>query len=90
MRLVFPTKPGIRYPWENIFQTYNIRTVTWGMEALSHYGPKIWSILPLQLKKLPTLKKFKPAIRQWTPDKCPCRICKFYLSGVGFINVVNE
>ena len=27
MRLVFPTKPGIRYPWENIFQTHNIRAV---------------------------------------------------------------
>ena len=30
MRLVFPTKQNINYPWENIFQTCNIRTVTWG------------------------------------------------------------
>ena len=89
MRLLFPTKPGVRYPWENIFQTQNIRTVTWGTESLSHLGPKIWSILPLQLKKLPTFKLFKPAIRLWRPDACPCRICKFYLAGVGFINVVN-
>ena len=90
MRLVFPTKPGIHYPWENIFQTRNVRTVTWGTEALSHYGPKIWSLLPMTLKKLPTLKLFKPAIRLWRPDICPCRICKFYLAGVGFINVVNN
>ena len=90
MRLVFPTKADVRYPWENIFQTYNIRTVTWGTEALSHFGPKIWSLLPLSLKKLPTLKQFKPAIRSWRPDICPCRICKYYLAGVGFINVVHS
>ena len=89
MRLVFPTKPAIQYPWENIFQTNNIRTVTWGSESLSYLGPKLWSLLPLHLKKLPTLKRFKPAIRRWRPDNCPCRLCKYYLAGVGFINVVN-
>ena len=89
MRLVFPTKPGIRYPWENIFQTHNIRTVTWGTESLSHLGPKLWSLLPIEMKKLPMLKLFKPAIRLWRTENCPCRICKYYLHGVGFINVAN-
>ena len=89
MRLVFPTKRTIQYPWENIFQTNNIRTVTWGSESLSYLGPKFWSILPLHLKKLPSLKRFKPAIRSWRPENCPCRLCKYYLAGVGFINVVN-
>ena len=89
MRLVFPTKPTIQYPWENIFQTKNIRTVTWGSESLSYLGPKLWSLLPRHFKKLPTLKRFKPAIRRWRPDNCPCRLCKYYLAGVGFINVVN-
>ena len=28
MRLVFPTKPSVNYPWENIFQTFNVRTVS--------------------------------------------------------------
>ena len=66
------------------------REVTWGTEALSHFSPKIWSLLPLPLRKLPTLKQFKPAIRSWRPDNCPCRICKVYLAGVGFINVVHN
>ena len=89
MRLVFPTKPNISYPWENIFQTCNIRTVTWGSESVSHLGPKIWSLMPLSLKKIPVLHKFKKEIRLWKPDKCPCRICKFYLAGVGFITIAN-
>ena len=88
MRLIFPTKPDIRYPWEDIFQTFNVRTVSWGTESLSHLGPKIWKILPLALKSIPSLKRFKKAIRLWKPEKCPCRMCKFYLQGVGFINVV--
>ena len=43
-RLVFPTKPDVKYPWENIFQTFNVRTVSWGTETLSHLGPKIWTL----------------------------------------------
>ena len=89
MRLVFPTKTDVKYPWENIFQTFNMRTVAWGTETLRHLGPKIWSIIPLALKKLPFLK-FKKKIRLWKPEKCPCRLCKFYLAGVGFINVTQR
>ena len=89
MRLVFPTKTNICYPWENIFQTCNIRTVTWGSESVSHLGPKLWSLLPLSLKKIPVFNRFKKAIRLWKPVNCPCRICKIYLSGVGFINIAN-
>ena len=87
MRLVFPTKPNVNYPWGNIFQTFNVRTVTWGTESLSHLGPKIWNIIPLELKKIQHFRKFKRAIRLWKPEKCPCRMCKTYIQGVGFVNV---
>ena len=89
MRLVFPTKTNICYPWENIFQTCNIRNETLGSESVSHLGPKLWSLLPLSLKKIPVFHRFKKAIRLWKPVNCPCRICKIYLSGVGFINIAN-
>ena len=55
MRLVFPTRQEIKYPLENMFQTFNVRTVAWGTETLSHLGPKIWSIIPLKLKKVSSL-----------------------------------
>ena len=89
MRLVFPTKPEIKYPWENIFQTFNVRTVTWGTESLSHLGPKLWSMIPIPIRKLARLSQFKKQIRLWKPVKCPCRLCKVYLAGVGFINVTD-
>ena len=88
MRLIFPTNAYMKYPWENIFQTFNVKTVWWGTETLYHLGPKIWRSLPLTLKKLPSLSKFKKAIRLWKPN-CPCRICKVYIHGVGFVNVTS-
>ena len=58
MRLIFPTKPGIKYPWEDIFQTYNVRTVSWGTESLSHLGPKIWKTIPFALKSMDPDQRF--------------------------------
>ena len=86
MGLVFPTKPGVEYPWDNIFQTFNVRTTAWGTETLYHMGPKIWAIIPMEMKKL-SFSDFKVQIRLWKPDKCPCRLCKFFLGGVGFVHV---
>jgi hypothetical protein len=71
------------------YATFNVRTVAWGTESLSHLGPKIWSIIPLKLKKLSSLHKFKNAIRDWKPSNCPCRLCKVYIASVGFVNVAK-
>ena len=87
MRLTFPLKPGIKYPWEDIFQTFNVKTTSWGTQSLHHIGPKIWKAIPLEFKKLKFIK-FKKTIRQWKP-KCPCNICKIYIQGVGFIELAR-
>ena len=41
MTLVFPTKENAQYPWNDIFKTFNVKTVPWATETLSHIGPKI-------------------------------------------------
>lgn len=89
MRLVFPCNPQGKYPWDNIFKTFNVKTVYWGTEALAHLGPRIWSIIPKDMKKL-SLSKFSQSIRTWKPDKCPCRMCKTYVNLVGFVNVSTK
>ena len=40
----------------NLFQTFNVKTSSWGLETLAQLGPKIWSIIPEDMKKL--LSKF--------------------------------
>lgn len=81
--LVFPVKPTT-FVWEDIFQTFNVKTTTWGLQSLSHIAPKVWSNIPKELKLLP-LAKFRKAIRKWKPV-CPCKICKYiWVQGVGYI-----
>ena len=85
MSLVFPLKPLIKYQCKNPFVTRNVHTVRYGTETLAHLGPQIWAIIPSTLKEIKSLKFFKCAIKKWKPDKCPCRLCKTYIDGVGFI-----
>ena len=86
MKLVFPLNPRGKFVWEDIFQTHNVRTTSWGLETLGHIGPKIWSMIPTEYKKL-SLSKFVNEIRKWRPERCPCRLCKVWVKDVGFVNV---
>ena len=62
-----------------------VKTVYHGTESLSYLGPKIWDILPEKLRNMDNLESFKKEIKTWRPDNCPCRLCKVYIEGVGFI-----
>ena len=86
MDLIFPLKTQCTYPGESIFESYNVKTVLWGTETLAHLGPKIWSIVPTDMKKF-SLSKFTKKIRKWRTDKCPCRLCKTYVCGLGFVTI---
>ena len=86
---VFPLKECNRYCTRFPFKSRNLRTVNYGTETISSLGPKIWSIIPNDIKNAPSLNSFKNKIKQWKPVGCPCRICKTYIAGVGFINVAN-
>ena len=55
-----------------------------GTESISHLGPKIWDILPENLKSIDNLEHFKKEIKSWKPDNCPCRLCKVNIESVGF------
>ena len=77
-------------------QTYNLRkhsqfcrpkvnSVYNGTESVSFLGPVIWDLVPNELKDIGNLAAFKKAIKKWSPEKCPCRLCKVYINNVGFI-----
>ena len=86
MSEVFPLKKSVKYFSKNPFITRNIHTSRYGTETLAHLGPKIWDIIPDNLKEITSLKLFKTKIKQWKPDKCPCKLCKTYIHGVGYID----
>ena len=84
---VFTTIPENHYKLLNYdgFRLPFARTVYHGTESISHLGPKVWDIVPTELKNVQSLSSFKKSIRKWIPNNCPCRLCKRYVDGVGFL-----
>ena len=89
MNEILPLKRDLSHCSKQDFITKNVRTVHNGTETLSYLGPKIWLLIPNEIKELKSLNKFKQKIKKWKPNKCPCRLCKVYVSGVGFIGSVG-
>ena len=56
-----------------------------GTESVSYLGPKIWDLVPTEIKESESLNGFKFKIKRWVPEGCPRRICKIYPGQVGFI-----
>ena len=69
------------------FNTSNIHTVHNGTENIPFIfrGPKIWSLLPQEIKKSKSIIEFKNKIKHWKPVGCACRLCKTFIHNLGFI-----
>ena len=76
-------------------QTYSLRKLSQfyrpkvnslynGTESVSFLGPIIWDMVPNELKGIGNLVAFKKSIKKWSQEKCPCRLCKVYISNVDF------
>ena len=57
-------------------ETRNIKSVYYGSETISFIGPKIWELLPSNIKDSESLNTFKSNIKLWKPENCPCRLCR--------------
>ena len=66
-----------------------LRSLFHGSESISYLGPKLWDIVPLELKELTIVVAFKKGIREWKLKNCSCRLCKKYVSNLGFIIVTS-
>ena len=83
---IFPQKES-NYSLRNstTLQGRSIKTVMYGSETISSLGPKIWDILPTELKRIVSPTLFKKKIHEWAPNNCPCRLCKTYVQNIGFL-----
>ena len=86
MKQVFPDRE-IHYSLRNVnpFQSFNVRTVFNGTNTVAFQGPKIWAMVPEDIKKSESLIQFKANIKKWEPKGCTCRLCKLYIQNLGFI-----
>ena len=56
-----------------------VHSVYHSTQSLSFLGPKIWDLVPVELKQSESLDSFKLKIKNWLPFECPCRLCKTYI-----------
>ena len=63
----------------------NVKTVKYGTDSLIYLAPKIWNLIPSEIKESNNLQAFKSKIKNWIPSSCPCRLCKTYIQGIGFL-----
>ena len=56
-------------------------------DSLAYLVTKIWELVPNEMKNLESLTAFKTPIKNWKTTNCPCRLCKNYISQVGFVYV---
>ena len=69
----------------NVLERGRVKSVRCGTKPISSLAPKIWEILPNEMKDSDILQIFKAKIKNWVSVECPCRLCKIYLPQVGFI-----
>ena len=87
MKDVFPLNDYSGYKTRNkrTFKSRHVKTVRYGTGSLAYLAPKIWELVPNEMKNLESLAAFKTAIKKWKTRNCPCRLCKNYIPQVGFV-----
>ena len=73
-------KWDVTYNFRNnsIFGTRNVKSVFYGAETISFLGPKIYELMPSNIKDSENLNIFKSNIKSWKPENCLCRLCRLY------------
>ena len=87
MKEVFPFNENTSYNTRNKrkFHSRSIKSVAFGSETLSHLASKIWELVPVEIKNVESVASFKRAIKKQKPVNCPCRLCRTYVSQIGFV-----
>ena len=77
-QIPYELRPQFKIPWAH--------SVLSGAESLKFLGPKIWALVPNQIKQLESLGKLRNSIKQWTPTSVLADYAKDMFIGLGFFN----
>ena len=80
-----PVSRPYNFRRNDTLQRRRVNSVRHGTESISFLGPKIWDLVPSDIKLSQSLSIFKRKIKKWVPLQCPCQLCKISLQRVGFI-----
>ena len=68
-----------------IFSAKNIKTVKYILQTISYITPKLWDLVPKEMKQVTALIEFKAKIKIRKLENCPCRLYRTYLPLIAFI-----
>ena len=68
-----------------IFNGGNVNTSNYGLNSLRYFASKVWSIIPMSLKNIDNVEKFKSEIKKWKPKECSCKLCRSFIQNLGYI-----
>ena len=72
------------------FKRENVKSTHYGIQSVRHLGPKIWNIVPQNIRESSSLNEFKSLIKFWKPDTCPCSLFKkTSLLGLVLFDLIN-
>ena len=72
------------------FLRSKVATVSWGDPFLWSFGPIVWNkMVPDELKKMTSFPAVKDKIKLWVPKDCPCKLCKTYVQGLGYVTLTK-
>ena len=61
------------------FTARPVKTVNYGLNSLAYFAPRIWELLPNNLKRLESVEAVKSKIKSWIPENCSQGSCKPYI-----------
>ena len=66
----------------------SINSSKYGLNSVRFLAAKVWQMVPMEMKNLKSLKDFKNKIKRLEPDGCDCKLCKDFMSNLGYVSLV--
>ena len=61
------------------FELGPIYTTVYEVRSLKKFAPKIWNIVPTDVRNSDSLSEFTTKINSWRPVTCPCNLCRTFV-----------
>ena len=76
-----------KYNFRNgsVLVSSNMKITTYAINSVNHQAPKIWELVPEEIKISKSLNIFRQKIKVWAPGNCPYTLCKHYVPILGYV-----
>ena len=77
---------NVNFHSQTDFEVGPIYTTAYGLRSFKCFAPKIWNILPIDVRNSDSLSEFTTKIKSWKLLTCPCNLCRPFVGQVGSID----